>query len=143
MGGTPYLIQDENGRSRLCRLTPDLQPDGEATVLHLSELALSPDGTLLYAVGFEFGLRVLDAKDLRVLCDLPRKDGFHSAIVDGKNRLWVANRGYFECYTPSLELISRHRLKGSVYQTYHNDAGQACALTFQHSKYILRVYRFV
>ena len=49
---------------------------------------------------------------------------------------------YFSCYTPELECISRHRLKGNVCQVYQNETGQVCAVTFQPSKYIIRVYRF-
>lgn len=144
LGGKFYVETGEYQKDHLLyRLTPDLRLEGEVRVPYLSDLALSPDSTLLYAAGFQSGLRVIDSESLHILHDLPQRGSFHSPVVDGQNRLWVANSGCFECYTPSLELISRHRLKGSVYRTYRNDAGQACALTFQENKYILRVYRFV
>lgn len=143
LNAVPYVIQGEYQADALVtRLTQDLQPDGTVCVPFMSELALSPDGTLLYAAGYDSGLRVIDAKSLDVLHDLPRKDSFYNSVVDGQNRLWVANKGCFECYTPELELISRHRLKGSVYRSYCSAGGHACALTFQESKYIIRVYRF-
>lgn len=142
LGETLYLKRDENRDALLTRLTPELRPDGEVRIPRMSDLALSPDGTLLCAAGFESGLRLIDAKSLQILRDLPRKDAFHAPVVDGRNRLWVANSAYFECYTPELECISRHKLKGSVYRTYCSAGGHACALTFQESKYILRVYRF-
>lgn len=143
LGEALYVKQEEyRAESLLSRLTQDMRPDGEVQIPYLSGLALSPDGTLLYAAGFESSLRVIDAKSLQILCDLPRKGTFHSPVVDGQNRLWVANGGCFECYTPELECISRHRLKGSVYRTYCSNEGHACALTFQENKYILRVYRF-
>lgn len=143
LNGRPYVEAGECGEEPLLyRLTPDLQPDGEVHIPNISDLALSPDGTLLYAAGYESGLRVIDAESLHILRDLPKKAGFYNAAVDGQNRLWVANSGCFECYTPELECISRHRLKGSAYQTYRNAEGQVCVLTFQESKYILRVYRF-
>lgn len=142
LGETVYLMQEEYSNALLTRLTPELRPDGEVRLPHMSDLALSPDGTLLCAAGFESGLRVIDAESLKILRDLPRKDAFHAPVADGRNRLWAANGGYFECYTPELECISRHRLKGSVCCTYCSAGGNACALTFQESKYILRVYRF-
>lgn len=145
MDGVPYMLEplDHQEDALLHRITPDLRPDGEALVPRMSDVALSPDGTLLYAAGFDAGLRVMDATSLRLLHDLPRRGEFHSPAVDGRNRLWVGSGGsFFECYTPSLELISRHRLKGEICQVYRNGAGQVCALTFQQSKYIIRVYRF-
>lgn len=143
LNGRPYVEAGKCGEEPLLyRLTPDLQSDGAVHIPNISGLALSPDGTLLYAVGYDSGLRVIDGKDLDVLHDLPRKDSFYAPVVDGQNRLWVANRGCLECYTPSLECISRHRLKGSVYRSYCSAGGHACALTFQESKYIIRVYRF-
>ncbi len=142
LGETLYLMRDEYRDALLTRLTHDLRPDGEVRLPRMSDFALSPDGTLLCAAGFESGLRVIDAKSLQILRDLPRKSTFAAPAVDGRNRLWVANGGYFECYTPELECISRHRLKGSVCLTYCSAGGHACALTFQESKYILRVYCF-
>lgn len=142
LGETVYLIRDEYRNALLTRLTPELRPDGEVQIPRMSALALSPDGMLLCAAGFESGLRMIDAKSLQILRDLPRRDAFCTPVVDGRNRLWVANGGYFECYTPELECIFRHRLKGSVCNTYCSAGGHACALTFQGNKYILRVYRF-
>ena len=143
LNGTPFVEAGECGEEPLLyRLTPDLRPDGEVHIPNNSDLALSPDGTLLYAVGYESSLRVIDAKSLDILRDLPRKDSFYAPVVDGLNRLWVADKGCFECHTPTLECISRHRLKGSVYRAYCSTNGHACALTFQESKYITRVYRF-
>lgn len=144
LDGTPYILEPPGYQkdALLRRLTPDLRPDGKVLVPYMSTLALSPDSSLLYAAGFESGLRTIDAAGMRIVHDLPRKDRFTSPVVDGQNRLWVANGGCFECYTPELELISRHRLKGSVSSTYCSADGHACAVTFQQSKYIIRVYRF-
>lgn len=143
LNGTPWVETGESGEEPLLyRLTPDLRPDGEVRIPSSSELALSPDGTLLYAVGYDSGLRVIDAKSLVILRDLPRKESFYAPIVDGQNRLWAADKGCYECYTPALECISRHRLKGSVHRVYRDHAGRVCAVTFQRAKYIIRVYRF-
>lgn len=144
IGGVPYFLEplDYQKDALLHRLTPDLRPDGEVLVPYMSSLALSPDGTLLYAAGYESGLRVIDAVSLGIIHDLPKHADFHTAIVDCQNRLWVGNGGYFECYTPELELVSRHRLSGDLCQVYRNEVGQVCALTFQQKKYMIRVYRF-
>lgn len=144
IGGVPCFLEplDYQKDALLHRLTPDLRPDGEVLVPYMSSLALSPDGSLLYAAGYESGLRVIDAASLNIIRDLPKRANLHTAIADCQNRLWVGNGGYFECYTPDLEMISRHRLAGDLCQVYRNDAGQVCALTFQQKKYIIRVYRF-
>ena len=62
--------------------------------------------------------------------------------VNGQDRLWVASGAYAECYTPELELVSRHRLKGEIIRLHRNEAGQMCAVTFQKKTYTIRVYRF-
>lgn len=145
MDGVLYVLEPLGHQkdALLRRLSPDLRPDGEVLVPYMSSLALSPDGTLLYAAGFDAGLRVMDAKNLEVLHNLPRRGEFHSPAADGQNRLWVGSGGaFFECYTPSLELISRHRLKGEVCDVWRNGAGQVCALTSQQKTCINRVYRF-
>lgn len=149
VSGIPYYIVESprfRGDDLLCRLTLDLQPDGEVSVPdmadRLSYLLLSHNGTLLYAVGYQSSLRVIDAENLRVVCDLPKKEWLRAAAVDGQNRLWVGCGGYAECYTPELELASRHRLKGEVISLHRNEAGQMCAVTFQKKTYTIRVYRF-
>lgn len=144
IGGVPCFLEplDYQKDALLHRLTPNLRPDGEVLVPYMSSLALSPDNALLYAAGYESGLRVIDAASLNIIRDLPKRANLHTAIADCQNRLWVGNGGYFECYTPELEMISRHRLTGDLCQVYRNDAGQVCALTFQQKKYMIRVYRF-
>lgn len=148
LNGIPYILEsvDRQTEDLLCRLTPDLRPNGEVPVpdmpAQLSYLCLSPDNTLLYAVGYESSLRVIDAQTLSVIRDLPKKCRFRAAATDSQNRLWVGTGSYAECYTPSLELVSRHRLKGEVTNLYRNEAGQVCAATFQEKTYMIRVYRF-
>lgn len=63
-------------------------------------------------------------------------------VTDSQGRLWMSTGSYFSCYTPELECISRHRLKGEIYNIYRNENGQTCVLTFQRKRYIIRVYRF-
>lgn len=142
LGGVPYLLLSGGYREDgvLLRLTPDLREDGCAGVPDLPHLALSPDGTLLYAAGFRSGLTVYDAAPLRLRRELRRKDDFFAPIVDGQNRLWVGNGGYFECYTPELELISRHRM-GGLGPVWLGPEGSVCAMTYQYSKYLTRIYR--
>lgn len=149
VSGIPYYIVESphfRGDDLLCRLTLDLRPDGEAAVPdmadQLSYLLPSHDGTLLYAVGYKSSLRVIDAENLRVVCDLPKKEWLRAAAVDGRNRLWVGCGAYAECYTPELELVSHHRLKGEIISLHRNDDGQMCAVTFQKKTYMIRVYCF-
>lgn len=144
LGDIPYILEPLGYRkdALLHRLTPDLRPDGEVLVPHMSSLAVSLDGALLYAAGYESSLRVIDARGLDILRDLPKKASFWGTTVDSQNRLWVHSGAYVECYTPELELISRHRLKGDGGSLYRNKAGQMCAMAFQHKTYTIRVYRF-
>ena len=148
LNGIPYILEslDRQTEDLLHRLTPDLRPDGEVPVpdmpAQLSYLCLSPDGTLLYAVGYQSSLRVIDAETLCAVCDRPKKEWIRAADVDGQDRLWVASGAYAECYTPELELVSRHRLKGEIIRLHRNEAGQMCAVTFQKKTYTIRVYRF-
>lgn len=123
-------------------LTPDLKECGTAAVPYLSSLAFSPDRSLLYAAGFQSGLAVLDAASLEPRQRLRQKSGFFLPICDGQNRLWVGNGGFFECYTPTLELISRHRLAGGIHDIWPGPDGSVCVLTFQDRKDLSRVYRF-
>lgn len=144
LNNIPYILESQEPRadSLLHRLTPDLQPDGQTFVPYMSTLALSPNGSLLYAVGFKSRLMVLDAATLRMLHSRPWSGSCPAPIADGRNRLWIEDGGYFECYTPELERISRCQIKGSVYGVYLNCAGQVCVVTFQRAESIIRVYRF-
>jgi len=144
IGNIPYLLEPLEHRqdALLHRLTPDLLPDGEVLVPDMSDFALSPDHTLLYCAGYHAGLQVMDATTLRVLGRINRLDDFCAPIVDSQNRLWVSNKSYFECYDPELTLISRHRLAGGVCSLHCTAAGEACAVTFQERRCLIRVYRF-
>lgn len=144
LGGIPYILEPLGCRKDdlLHRLTSDLQPDGEVFVPYMSSLAVSPDGTRLYAAGYESGMRIIDTASLSVINELRQKSSFSCPVMDSQGRLWMCGNGCFECRTQELECISRHRLKGDVCQVYRNEAGQVCAVTFQRKKYIIRVYRF-
>lgn len=144
LGGTPYVLESRGWHEDdlLHRLTPDLWSDGDISVPEMSKLSVSPDGTQLYAAGYESGMRVIDTDSLCVIHELRQKSTFSCPVMDSQRRLWMCGNGYFECYTPELKCISRHRLKGEVVFTHQNDNGQVCAVTFQRSKYIVRVYRF-
>ena len=143
-GGMVYLLQSGHYRQdgTLSRLTPDLKECGTTAVPYLSSLAFSPDRSLLYAAGFQSGLAVLDAASLEPRQRLRQKSDFFLPICDGQNRLWVGNGGFFECYTPTLELISRHRLAGGIHDIWPGPDGSVCVLTFQDRKDLSRVYRF-
>lgn len=144
LGDIPYILEPLGYRKDdlLHRLTPDLRPDGEVLVPEMSRLAVSPDGTRLYAAGYESGMRVIDTASLSVLHELRQKSSFSCPVMDSQGRLWMRGNGCFECRTQELECISRHRLKGAITDIYLNNAGQVCAVTFQRKTYTIRVYRF-
>lgn len=144
IGDTPYLLEPLGYQedALLHRLTPDLLPDGEACVPFMSSFALSPDRTLLYCAGYHAGLQVMDTATLQTLRRMDRPDDFCAPIVDIQNRLWVSNKSYFECYDSELVLISRHRLAGGICSLHRTSDGDACAVTFQDRRYLIRVYRF-
>lgn len=144
LNDTPYVLEPRGHQtdSLLHRLTPGLRPDGEILVPYMSSLALSPDGSLLYAVGSASGLMAINTVALQTIHSRPWGGSCSTPMVDGQNRLWIENCGYFECYSPELKRISRCPIKGSVYGVYRNAVGQVCAVTFQRAECMIRVYRF-
>lgn len=119
-----------------------LMPDGGLfAAAGLRLVRYGPDGVLLYAANSEDDLPENDAVHLRNIEKLEQQ-GLSCPVEDSKGRLWIGREQYAECRTPGGEIISHHRLKGEICQLYRNDAGQMCAVTFQHKKYITRVYRF-
>lgn len=144
VGGRPCLLEPQNYRGdvRLRRLTRDLRPDGEALVPAMPGLSLSPDGRLLYCAGWRAGLQVMDAATLEVLARRDCPEDLCTPIVDGQNRLWVSGRGGFACYDQRLDLVSRHRVPGTVCSLHRTAAGEVCAVTFQERRCLIRVYRF-
>ena len=84
LGDTPYLLLNNGYHvdAALCRLTPALQESGRVPVPYMSHIVLSPDGSLLYAAGFQSGLTAIDTGTFQVRRELRRRDGFESPVVD-------------------------------------------------------------
>ena len=143
LGDTPYLLLNNGYHvdAALCRLTPALQESGRVPVPYMSHIVLSPDGSLLYAAGFQSGLAAIDAGTFQVRRELRRRDGFESPVVDGDNRLWVKNGACWECYSPDLALLSRHRLAGEMCAVWPGPERSVCILTEQSSRRLIRVYQ--
>lgn len=120
----------------------DLQDAGCLQVPYLSDMSVSPDGTLLFCAGYGSGLAVIDLDAFKPRQEARSREDFCGYLVDGKNRLWVNNRSYFECYSPDLKLLSRHRLAGDILDYSLNQDGEFSLVTYQRSKYLTRVYRF-
>lgn len=141
-----YLYQLE--RSGYCkddvlhRFTLDLQDAGCLQVPYLPSMDISPDGRLLFCAGYGSGLMVIDLDKFQLQKEARSLEKFSGPVVDGKNRLWVHNGSYFECYSRDLDLLSRHRLAGNILGHTLNRAGEVCLATYQRSKYLTRVYRF-
>lgn len=123
--GVARVVRLEEGR--ICAVMED--DSGHPECL----LVLDMDGAVME--------RTSDAASLDAACEGAASVP-NTTATDGQGNLWMCAGSYFSCYTPELECISRHRLKGKVCQVYRNETGQVCAVTFQPSKYIIRVYRF-
>lgn len=139
LGGVEYHYEmggyDQDGALRR------LDNGAQAAVPYMPHFDLSPDGTLLFVAGYDSGLAVYDSVTLELRHELRRRDDFYTAFAQQPGCLWVGNGGYLECYTRSLELISRHRLAGDLTHLRLDDRGNLIAVTYQHSKYHTRVYR--
>lgn len=139
LGGVEYYYE-EGGYQKDGALRR-LDNGAQAAVPYMSDFALSSDGTRLYAAGYQAGLAVYDPVTLELRHELRRRDDFYTLFAQQPGYLWVGNGGYLECYTPELELISRHRLAGDLTDFRLDDRGSLIAVTYQHSKYHTRVYR--
>lgn len=139
LGGVEYHYEagghDKDGTLRR------LDNGAQAAVPYSPHFDLSPDGTLLFVAGYHSGLVVYDPVTLELRHELRRRDDFYTSFAQQPGYLWVGNGGYLECYTPELELISRHRLAGDLTDLRLDDRGNLIAVTYQHSKYHTRVYR--
>lgn len=141
-----YLYQLKRGDYRqddtLLRFTLDLREAGQLSVPYLSDLAIAPDGSFLVCAGCGSGVMVIDLERFELRKELRSQKNYYLAVVDGKNRIWTAGGGYFECWSPELELLSRHRFAGDIVDHTLNQAGEMCIAVYQRNKYLTRVYRF-
>lgn len=141
-----YLYQLKQGTYQqddiLLRFTLDLQEAGQISVPYLSDLSIAPDGSFLVCAGYGSGLAVIDLEQFELRKELRNQEKDYLAVVDGQNRIWVANGGYVECWSPDLEPLSRHRFVGDIVGHTLNQAGELCLATHQSSRNRTRVYRF-
>ena len=126
----------------LLRFTLDLQGAGQLSVPYMSNMSIAPDSSFLVCAGYGSGLMVINLEEFKLQRELRNQEDYYIAVVDGKNRIWVANGGYFECWSPDLEPLSRHRFVGDIVDYTLNQAGEVCIATHQQSKHLTRVYRF-
>lgn len=139
LGGVEYHY--EEGGYHKDGILRRLDNGAQAAVPYMPNFDLSPDGSLLFAAGYDTGLAVYDSVTLELRHELRRRDDFYTAFAQQPGFLWVGNGGYLECYTSELELVSRHRLAGDLADLRLDDRGDLIAMTYQHSKYHTRVYR--
>ena len=133
----PYQQDDT-----LFRFTLALKEVGQLSVPYMSDLSIVPDGSFLVCAGYGSGLMVIDLEKFELRKELRNQENYCMAVVDGKHRIWVANRGYFECWSSDLEPLSRHRFAGDIVDHTLNQSGEVCLATHQQSKHQTRVYRF-
>lgn len=101
----------------------------------------SNDGEHLFLSIYKEGLYLLDRKSLAVVWSQPRKDYVNWELRDGAGRYWVlSGDSTLEAYDRDWNLVSRHRLKGLIFDTRLDQEGRLLAYTHQYNKSILRVY---
>lgn len=141
-----YLYQLKRGPYQqddtLFRFTLDLKEVGQLSVPYMSDLSIAPDGSFLVCAGYGSGLMVIDLEKFELRKELRNQENYYMAVVDGKHRIWVANSGYFECWSSDLKPLSRHRFAGDIVDHTLNQAGEVCLATHRLSKHQTRVYRF-
>jgi len=140
LGGVRFRYEERGYRKPA--LLRRLDDGATISLPYMSDPVLSPDGTLLYAAGFEDGIVSIDMDTFSLRAERKDKSPFYAPIVDKQNRLWVNNKGCMECYTPDLALISRHRIAGEPCDHWLGPDGAPHVLTYQRSKFHTRIYRF-
>lgn len=91
------------------------------------------DGVLFYA--YDEGLWLLDRDTLSVRRGTADHRSYVDASLDGMGRVWVQVGGStVEAYDQDGNLLSRHRLKGSILGRYLDDQGRLCAAAYSESK---------
>lgn len=63
------------------------------------------------------------------------------AVQDGAERVWFRIGGAWEAYDMDLTLLSRHKLRGSVWHHYLDQKGRLCVVTYDYEEHVFRVYR--
>ena len=103
---------------------------------------VAQDGKRVYLSAYQAGLYLLDGETLSLLWSQSRKDYVNYLETDGAGRTWVqVDDSTLEAYDQSWNLVSRHRLKGWIFNTGLDRSGRLLAYTHQYNKSILRVYR--
>lgn len=93
-----------------------------------------PNGTLLFAHS-GYGLWLFDAESLAVRATMSSKENYGGVWKDSHGRFWVlVGNSTLEGYDKSLQLLSRHRVKGRVIGCYCDSMGGFCAVTTEEAQ---------
>lgn len=134
--------KDQSYVSRMNRRGEILARSPELPFRGGGRICPSNDGKHIFVSIHEKGLYLLDGESLNIVRSLPRKDCGNLLKIDGAGRTWVqVDDSTLEAYDQDWSLVSRHRLKGWIFDTRLDREGRLLAYTHQHNKSILRVYR--
>lgn len=107
----------------------------------------------LYISVFERELLAIDLKNKNKIIRKKYEDDWILSVLDSKGCIILhKGRSTLEVLSPELNIISRHRLKGSMIDQYKNAAGNICLVTWEmpseafttdNVKSVIRVYEIV
>lgn len=112
------------------------------TILGQEDVKDAGDGKHIFILMYKERFFLLDRETLEIIWQQARKDYVSWLRVDGTGRYWlrVGDSG-LEAYDPTFKLVSRHRLKGAIFNIRLDQSGRLIAYTHDYKHNIFRVYR--
>ena len=90
---------------------------------------------LLYFSIFDRSINTFDTKKLKMLHSKKHLDYDEFICADRQGNLVISKGGYIEILNASLEIVSRHKLKGKIHSHFSNDRGHLCIVTWNGDKW--------
>lgn len=147
------VYENSRGTTKLFCLTEDLERLSEIEIDHTSfEGLIDIKNNKVFLLLFEKELMVIDIETNEIFSRRKYNESASLIYIDSLGRVVVLKGGStVEILDSHLNYISRHRLKGSIYDSFKNEVGNVCFLTGTGGAHdeggaknmILRVYEII